>query len=152
MSGGVDSAPGTVSVIKGSARFFDDLGGGKGDERVWTGSAGSYLGLGTGQNEMHLGPGVDQIVEFHEDDPFTHDTVYGFGKGDYITLFDADPRKLDTNGDGWVDAQDRHVTVANGSMTVHLTPVLFHFNAPILLTIVGRTRLPLARFDFECGC
>ena len=120
VSGGADDTAGAVSIIKGSAKFFNDLGGGKGDERVWTGAGGSYLGLGTGQNEMHLGPGVDQVVEFHEDDPFTHDTVYGFGKGDYITLFDADSRKLDTNGDGWVDAKDRHVTVTNGSMTVHL--------------------------------
>jgi hypothetical protein len=152
VSGGAGDTAGAVSIIKGSAKFFNDLGGGKGDERVWTGAGGSYLGLGTGQNEMHLGPGVDQVVEFHEDDPFTHDTVFGFAKGDYITLFDADSSKLDTNGDGWVDAKDRHVTVTNGSMTVHLTPVLYHFNAPILLTIVGRTRLPLARFDFECGC
>ena len=123
VTGGVDSAAGTASIIKGSAKGFSDLGGGKGDERVWVGAGGSSLGLGTGRNEMHLGPGADQVIEFHEVDPFTHDTVYGFGKGDYITLFDADPRKLDTNGDGWVDAKDRHVTVTNGSMTINLTRV-----------------------------
>ena len=152
VTGGVGSVAGTTSVIKGSAKGFSDLGGGKGDEQVWVGAGGSYLGLGSGRNEMHLGPGADQVIEFHEFDPFTHDTVYGFGKGDYITLFDADPRKLDTNGDGWVDAKDRHVTVTNGSMTINLDPAFAHFNAPTLLTIVGRTRLPLARFDFECGC
>ena len=110
-----------------------------------------------GDNEVHLGKGkffieVDDITwaVFHVIHPRRHDTVFGFGGDDALTLVDFDNSTtdlLDTNKDGRIDVRDYLVTVRNGSMTIDLSPGFDFAPGTLTITLVGRASIGVDQVD-----
>jgi Ca2+-binding RTX toxin-like protein len=128
-------------VIKGSARFHDFIRTGPGKDKIWTGAGGSQVVALEGDDKIHLGRGED-TVQFDRDGG--HDMVFGFAKHDFIELNVPRPGSsvLDTNRDGWLDAQDTTVRVRSGSMTIDLAPAFAEDpHGPVSVTLVGHARL-----------
>ena len=140
------------AVVRGSAKFHDTIETGDGDDVIRTGAGGSWIYSEGGDDEIRLGPGRDYVYEASGFTGDTHETVYGFADEDILFLYDIPrlPSVLDTDRNGRLDRRDGTVTVADGDMTLDLSPMME--GDDIKVTLVDRLAIDLDQLVKGCDC
>jgi Ca2+-binding RTX toxin-like protein len=144
-----------ADIVKGSARFFDHIDTGAGDDKIWTGAGGSRVLSGTGDDEIHLGPGSDDVLQRWIDvDRGGHDRVFGFAADDIIDVAGSEvvfqtPEPFDTNRNAWLDAGDEAVTLERSGLTMDLSAATDEAPGTTVVTLVGQTSIRLDQLVIE---
>lgn len=119
------------------------------------------LFVGGGRDRVYLGNGRDNLVVSTQDGAdltgFTKCEVFDFKTGqDRLSLnfinVEPDNEDVDTNGNGFLDGGDEHVSVANGTMTVDFNGMVDGGDDGFqTIVLMGVTKIDMSFVEVEIG-
>lgn len=140
------------NVVIGSSEYHSSIYACDSHDRIFTGNAAFTVLPGGGNDIIFVGKGKGSVIFYPDYWGLTR--IFNLKNSDHISIARTDPRPLDSNADGWLDARDERVRVRNGNMTIEAMYCCDGdwTDVTTLITLADRTRVPagtITEWDFD---